>query len=101
MSNSDNIHPTFAAILALVAPLAATPVTMETADGFLVVSRERQPKSVLPPYAYDYYYDHFLHVETATGFYDEIKRGEYNHTREAIAIVPCKRGVPLGAKVIL
>ena len=96
MSNASNVHPIFAAILAPVAP-----VTMETGDGFFVVSRERVPTSVLPPYQYDYYYDHFLHVETATGFYDEIKRGQYNDTREAIAIVPCKRGVPLGSKVIL
>lgn len=98
MSNSNNIHPTFAAILAPVIPPT---VTMETADGFLVVSRERVPKSVLPPYAYDYYYDHFPREADATEFYGEIERGEYNDTREAIAIVPCRRGVPLGSKVIL
>lgn len=98
MSNASNFHPIFAAILA---PVAAPPVTMETGDGFLVVSRERQPKSVLPPYAYDYYYDHFPREADATEFYTEIERGQYNDTREAIAIVPCKRGVPLGAKVIL
>ena len=98
MSNASNVHPIFAEILA---PVAAPPVTMETGDGFLVVSRERVPTSVVPPYQYDYYYDHFPSSADATEFYGEIERGQYNDRREAIAVIPCKRGVPLGSKVIL
>lgn len=90
-----NIHPTFAAILAPVAP-----VTMETGDGWLVVSRSRQPRSVVPPYRYDYSYDHFERESDATEFYGDIERGEYRQ-REAISILICKRGVPLGSKKVL
>lgn len=80
---------------------ADAPVTMETADGFLVVSRCRQPKSVVPPYRHDYYYDHFERESDATEFYGEIERGDYSDTREAVAMVVCRRGVPLGAKKVL
>lgn len=80
---------------------ADAPVTMETADGFLVVSRCRQPKSVVPPYRYDYYHDHFDHESDATEFYGEIEQGEYGNAREAVAMVACRRGVPLGSKKVL
>lgn len=93
---TNNLHPTFAAILAAVAP----PVTMEQADGFLVVSRRRACKSVIPPYRFDYLYDHFDHLSDAEGFYHEVADGEYGPEREARAIVPCRKGVPLGAKVL-
>lgn len=88
-----NLHPTFAAILA--------PLTVERCDGYMVVSRERLPKSVTPPYRYDYHYDHFDRENDATEFYGEIESGRYNDTREAMCIVPCVRGVPLGAKKVL
>jgi hypothetical protein len=76
-------------------------VTVETADGFLVVSRTRQPKSVIPPYRHDYYYDHFDHERDATDFYGEIERGEMGNARQPVAIVACRGGVPLGCKRVL
>ncbi len=78
-----------------------TAVTMETADGFLVISRTRIRKSVVPPYRYDYHYDHFDGESDATEMYGEIERGEYSDSREPVAIVPCRKGVPLGAKKVL
>lgn len=76
-------------------------VTVETADGFMVISRERVPRSVTPPYKYDYYYDHFDTQDDAVEHYSEIERGMYSDTREAVALVPCWRGVPLGSKRVL
>lgn len=79
----------------------ASAVTMETADGWLVISRSRVDRYVIPPYRYDYYHDHFRREATATEFYGELERGEYGHGREAVAMVACRRGVPLGSKKVL
>jgi hypothetical protein len=94
----DGGREDFARVARTIAALA--PVAMETADGFLVVSRRRACKSVIPPYRHDYSYDHFDHLADAEDFYHEVADGEYGQDREARAIVPCLRGVPLGSKVL-
>lgn len=92
-----NLREMIAHILTPVAP----PVTMEAADGWLVVSRSAAYGSVIPPYRYDYSYDHFDREADATEFYGEIEKGEYGPSREAVTLLPCRRGVPLGAKKVL
>jgi hypothetical protein len=100
----DSLHPLSVDILAEhTRPVAVHTrlVQVETADGWLVVSRSRKPKSVTPPYRYDYSYDHFDLQDDAMEFYGEIEQGEYGRSREVVAMVACGRGVPLGSKKVL
>lgn len=70
-----------------------------TADGWLVIYKTRKRFSVVPPYAYDYEPSYFDDKDSAEGFYSEIVKGEYQG-REAVAIVPCVRGLPIGAEIV-
>ncbi len=77
----------------------ATEVVVEQADGWLLVSKFMRPRPVVPPYAYDYSYTHYDRVEDA----DEHYRDQLSDPASAwrpVAIIPCKRGVPLGSKVL-
>lgn len=76
------------------------PVTMETADGFLVIASRIATGSVVPPYKHDYWHEYAADLQTAHEHFAAIERGEYRDWR-AEHIVACTRGVPLGAKVIL
>lgn len=75
-----------------------TPV-VETADGFVVVSRFRVGRP-LPPYRYDYSYNHYATQGDAYEHFTYLERGEFEGW-EAVSILPSIKGVPLGAKVIL
>jgi hypothetical protein len=81
-------------------PPAVPALSVETGDGFIVVSRKLT--TVLPPYRYQYSYDHFEKLEGEHGadqFYRDLKNGEIAGW-EPVSIVPCRDGVPLGAKVM-
>lgn len=90
-----NLHPTFAAILAAVAP----PVTVERCDGYMVISKMLRHSSVKPPYSYQYDADHYDSLEEAEEHFNDLAAGEYSNW-QAVAIVPCRKGIPLGAKVL-
>ncbi len=79
----------------LPAPVAA----MQTADGFMVVSRFRLDRPAKPPYAFDYSYSHYADLGDADEFYRDLVNGEHGRW-EAVAIVPTLRGVPIGASVM-
>lgn len=81
-------------------PESAPAVTMETADGWLVISKMLRCGSVKPPYQYQYDADHYASLEDAEGHYTDLERGEYSGWHP-VAIVPCKGGVPLGSKRIV
>lgn len=79
-------------------PDSLAPVTVETADGFMVISKKLT--TVLPPARYQYTTDFFDHEADAVAFYGDIERGEYAGW-EPHAIVPTLRGIPLGSKKVL
>ena len=69
-------------------------VPVETADGFMVVS-----KLLREGVAAQYDADHWLSLAEAEEHYDALAAGEYRGW-QAVAILPCRAGVPLGAKVM-
>lgn len=76
------------------------PVTVETADGWLVISKCLRTGSVKPPYQYQYDADHWLTLEEAHEHYAALEHGEHRGW-SPVAIVPCKAGVPLGSKTVV
>lgn len=70
-----------------------------TADGYWVIYRSRSRWSVLPPYKYDYSAEHFDDKDEAERFHGHMVTGEYQG-REAVAMVPCMRGLPIGAEIV-
>lgn len=67
-------------------------VTVETADGWMVVSKMLRAGM---PHQYDA--DHWLSLEEADKHFKALAAGEYRGW-SPVAILPCKDGVPLGAK---
>ncbi len=80
--------------------ILSPPVTVETGDGWIVVSKHLRSRSVVPPYAYDYSYNHYDELKDAEEHFNEIEAGEYRGW-QAVTIVPCRQGVPLGSKAVL
>ncbi len=76
------------------------PLTVETADGFLVISKCLRTGSVKPPYAWHYMMEHYDTLAEAEEAYGEVERGEFRGF-QPVTIVPCLRGVPLGSKKVL
>lgn len=91
----DNLHPIFAAALAPYAP-----VTVETADGWLVIAKALKTGSVSPPYQYQYAHEHYTSLEDAEAAFNELEAGEWRGW-SAVTIVPTLQGVPLGAKEVV
>ena len=56
--------------------------------------------TVLPPYRYQYSYDHFDRLGDAHEHYSDLERGEYEGWLPH-AILPAVNGVPMGAKKVL
>lgn len=77
-----------------------TAVPMETADGWMVVSKMRSPGSVVPPYRYEYNYEYFRLLADAEDRAAEIEGDEWRDW-SFVALTPCRDGVPLGAKRIV
>jgi hypothetical protein len=96
----NNLHPTFAAILDQHTKPAATPVAHEQCDGFIVVTRFRRDRPAVPPGVYDYSYTEYKSLADAHEHYSDAENNELGRW-EPVAILPCRNGVPLGAKVIL
>ncbi len=86
--------------LSHAAELLAPPVTVETADGWMVISKTLSTGSVVPPYRWSYAYRHHDTLADAEEDFAEIERGEFRGF-QPVAIVPCLHGVPLGSKRIL
>ncbi len=82
------------------AALPSATVTVETGDGWIVVSKHLRNRPVAPPYAFDYSYNHYDELKDAEEYFNEIERGEYQGW-QVVTIVPCLRGVPLGAKKVI
>jgi hypothetical protein len=76
-----------------------TPITVDTADGWMVISKLLQIGSVTPPYRYHYDAVCWLTLAEAEEHYDALGCGEFTGW-QPVAIIPCKSGVPLGAKVM-
>lgn len=76
------------------------PVTVETADGWLVVSKCLRTGSVKPPYRYQYDADHYEDLTEAYAHFADLERGEHRGW-QPVTIVPCKAGVPLGSKAVV
>lgn len=75
------------------------PVAVETATGWMVISQMLRTGSVTPPYRYQYDMNHFEDLTEAYAHYHDLEAGEYRGW-SAVAIVPCRHGVPLGAKKV-
>lgn len=67
-------------------------MTVDTADGWMVVSALL--RDGVPP---QYDADHWLSLAEAEEHYDALAAGEYRGW-SPVAILPCRAGVPLGAK---
>jgi hypothetical protein len=74
--------------------IAFASLAVETADGFMVVSALL--RDGVPP---QYDADHWLSLEEADEHFKALAAGEYRGW-SPVAILPCKSGVPLGAKVM-
>lgn len=90
----SNLHPVFAGILGTFKPVA-----VEEADGYLVITKMVRGDSVAPPYKYEFNPVPHASLETAREHYAELERGEYGRW-QAVAIVECKGGVPIGARKV-
>jgi hypothetical protein len=66
----------------------------------MVISKLLRHGSVKPPYSYQYDADHRDTLWEAEALYNEYATGEHGNW-QPVTIVPCLRGVPMGAKRIL
>lgn len=76
------------------------PVSVETGDGWLVISKALRTGSVVPPYQYQYSHEHYRTLEDAEAAYADLEAGEWRGW-SPVSIVACKDGVPLGSKAVL
>ncbi len=70
-------------------------IKIHDADGWVVTYWFRDPRSVVPPYAGTYGYDHFDHLNDACDRYADYERGEWSGY-EARGLFPVKDGLPFG-----
>lgn len=78
-----------------------TPVLQPTTqsvkpDGWIVITRRMLSKPAIPPYAYHYDYTHYDDWGDAAENFREIE-SDLASAREAVAIVPTLRGLPIGS----
>lgn len=72
-------------------------MTMETPDGYLLVTRRMDMAVLVPPYQYFYDYALCMSEEYALELKREYENGEYSGW-EFRAILPCIKGVPIGSQ---
>lgn len=82
------------------APFPLSDLAIRQADGFVVVSFYRDPRSVAPNYTGAYEYDHFEHLNDAYDRFADYERGEWAGY-EARGIFPVKDGLPVGGPLPL
>lgn len=76
--------------------IATTPALVNTADGFLVISRARRMYPSKPPYEYQHDADMFPTLGEAIDFWRDLEKGEIENW-SPVAIVPCIKGLPIGS----
>lgn len=70
-------------------------ITVQTADGFVVVAEYTDPRSVVPPRKTSLTYDWYGTQNDALEAYSEYERGEFSGFRP-IGIFPVRHGLPFG-----
>ena len=68
------------------------------ADGYVVVSLYRDPKSVVYPYRRSYAYDDYKTLKDAVDYYADLERGEHR-CFAPVGIFPVRNGMPCGDKI--
>ena len=79
--------------------LAPDQVQVQTADGFVVVSRRQRLKSGRPD-GFQYSFDHYDKLDDAAEAHRDFERGEYEPW-EAVALFAVADGLPLGGRNLI